>query len=83
VNSKTACGREHRVVIVGAEFGGINAAGLQGAIARENHVWALSYVTYERGACLITTTVPPGWSGLHPVDEEHEAAHEISTMPHK
>jgi hypothetical protein len=68
---------------VGRWFGGVNAAELLVRFARDNHVWALSYVTYERGARLITTTVPPGWSGLHPVDEEHEAAHEISTMPCK
>jgi len=32
--------------------------------------WAWSYVTYERGARLITgSTELPGWSGMHPTEE--------------
>jgi NADH dehydrogenase len=32
--------------------------------------WAWSYVTYERGARLITgSTQLPGWSGMHPTEE--------------
>jgi len=32
--------------------------------------WAWSYVTYERGARLITgSTELPGWSGMHPAEE--------------
>ena len=43
--------------------------------------WASSYLTYERGARLITgSTVLPGWRGLHPVNgAENRAAKETPT----
>jgi len=35
--------------------------------------WAWSYITYERGARLITgSTLLPGWAGMHPAEPELE-----------
>jgi len=48
--------------------------------------WAWSYVTYERGARLITgSTSLPGWTGLHPDDAEpmHRTPQEIPAATRK
>ncbi|HTU41854.1 MAG TPA: NAD(P)/FAD-dependent oxidoreductase, partial [Candidatus Aquilonibacter sp.] len=47
--------------------------------------WASSYLTYERGARLITgSTSLPGWKGLHPASsEDEEKQAEISAAAHK
>jgi len=49
--------------------------------------WAWSYVTYERGARLITgSTYLPGWPGSHPPDQPARAAaapHEIPALTRK
>jgi NADH dehydrogenase len=47
--------------------------------------WAWSYVTYERGARLITgSSHLPGWSGMHPTEEpipsRAEDAHPAATI---
>jgi NADH dehydrogenase len=42
--------------------------------------WAWSYLTYERGARLITgSTVLPGWTGMHPTAPQVEPEHEEPT----
>jgi NADH:ubiquinone reductase (H+-translocating) len=46
--------------------------------------WASSYITYERGARLITgSTLLPGWRGFHPPSEKHQAGQEMSTAARK
>ncbi len=49
--------------------------------------WAWSYVTYERGARLITgSTYLPGWPGSHPPGQSATAAaapHEIPALTRK
>ncbi len=49
--------------------------------------WAWSYITYERGARLITgSTELPGWSGLRhepPIEAEERAASEIHAVTRK
>jgi NADH:ubiquinone reductase (H+-translocating) len=47
--------------------------------------WASSYITYERGARLITgSTSLPGWSGLHRASsEKQETTQEIYPVTHK
>ena len=46
--------------------------------------WAWSYVTYERGARLITgSTDLPGWTGLHAEPAETPEPQEIPTALHK
>jgi NADH dehydrogenase len=46
--------------------------------------WAWSYVTYERGARLITgSTSLPGWNDVHSRNSGVEAAEEISAVIHK
>jgi NADH dehydrogenase len=46
--------------------------------------WAWSYVTYERGARLITgSTNLPGWTGLHPGEAAPSASQEIPAVNRK
>lgn len=47
--------------------------------------WAWSYVTYERGARLITgSSTLPGWNGLHPgASDTSEGEQEIHAVSHK